>query len=486
MSVIGIPLGTSSDDSLLRPLYKLQVDPAGTLGASDGLAFSNDGTKIVVTDNFANAYVHRASDGNFLGVGASHRFISPSGQANSDGEINAVDFSVDDSLFVTGLNDFGTKVWHTQTGALVAHLNNGTETDGAAFSPNGQWLATAADGNVNIYDVNHNFALVTSFFVSDKAVNSIDWSPDSQFIVTGAASGGIRLYRTSDWSFVRDFPIDSSTKSVEFSPDGRYIAIGARAGSDAPPNSEPGIARVFAVETGELVADLVQRGNLVPLPFDDQDKRVATEAVAWSNNGNYLFTSGVIDGVMRVWRAEDWSLVGYAQAQETNRAIEAIDVSIDGKVAVAGDEGSVYVYQFNSPQLDAPFQGDRTAANIISMEVERNDTNLSQGGFAWYSYTDVNASGGEYLTAIATTNTTIDQIDANFQTGNPLVDSPKLDFRVNFTETGTYYVWVRGRVGFAGGNSVHVGLNGAEVATADRLQIDTRQDWGWNNRCSDW
>ena len=75
---ISIPFGTSSDETLLQPLYKIQVDPAGTLGASDGLAFSNDGTKIVLTDNFANAYVHRASDGSYLGVGVSHRVIPSS------------------------------------------------------------------------------------------------------------------------------------------------------------------------------------------------------------------------------------------------------------------------------------------------------------------------------------------------------------------------------------------------------------------------
>jgi hypothetical protein len=49
---------------------------------------------------------------------------------------------------------------------------------------------------------------------------------------------------------------------------------------------------------------------------------------------------------MRVWRSADWSLLTRVQAQEKNRAIEFIDVSIDNKVVVGGDEGVIYIYQF--------------------------------------------------------------------------------------------------------------------------------------------
>lgn len=485
MAITPLP-GSSSDPNLLSLLYTIQVDPNGTLGASDGVAFSKDGTILAASNNLADAILYDALTGAPLGVTVDHANVPFTGGANSDGEINAIDFSVNDALFVTGANNLGAKVWETATGNLVTQLNNGTNTDGAAFSPDGRWLATAADGNVNIYDVNNNFSLVTSFLVSTREVNSIDWSSNSQFLVVGAGDGatlpdgttasGIRLYDTSNWSFVRDFAIDSSTKKVQFSPDDRYLAIGARASNSSAPNTEPGITRVFDVQTGELVADLQQQGNLVALALDDQDRRVATEAVTWSKDGNYLFTSGVIDGLMRVWRVADWSLVGWAQAQDNNRAIESIDITTDGRVAIGGDDGTVRVYQFNAPEILPPIQSDRGAGNIISIEAENSDTNLSQGGFSWEKQTEPVVSAGFFMQSTPNNGTVF---NTNFQTFDPTLDSPKLDYRVNFTETGTYFVWVRMKGG-SGNNSVHVGLNGEAIPTADRIGKDPNvSGWQW-------
>src|SRR6185369_2221897 len=61
--------------------------------------------------------------------------------------------------------------------------------------------------------------------------------------------------------------------------------------------------------------------------------------------------------------------------------------------------------------------------------------------------------------------------DGGFQdTGTFAANSPRLNFSVNFIATGTHYVWIRGWAPVGGtDDSVHVGLDGAEVATADRL-----------------
>ena len=53
-------------------------------------------------------------------------------------------------------------------------------------------------------------------------------------------------------------------------------------------------------------------------------------------------------------------------------------------------------------------------------------------------------------------------------------NSPRLDFIVDFTKTGTHYIWIRG-YGDAGSgdsdDSCHVGLDGAEISTSDRITI---------------
>ena len=40
--------------------------------------------------------------------------------------------------------------------------------------------------------------------------------------------------------------------------------------------------------------------------------------------------------------------------------------------------------------------------------------------------------------------------------------SPRLDFQVNFTRTGTHYVWIHGRGNSGSSNSVHAGLDGVD------------------------
>lgn len=101
-------------------------------------------------------------------------------------------------------------------------------------------------------------------------------------------------------------------------------------------------------------------------------------------------------------------------------------------MAIGGDEGAVYVYQFNPPPLQPRYQQENGAGRVISIEVENNDANVIQGGFSWESRSESSASGSKFLQAMPLPNTPPEIInqnfDENFQIYNPLVDSPKYDF----------------------------------------------------------
>ena len=49
-------------------------------------------------------------------------------------------------------------------------------------------------------------------------------------------------------------------------------------------------------------------------------------------------------------------------------------------------------------------------------------------------------------------------------TSNIQASSPRLDYRINFTQTGTYYLWLRGSGANGNDDSVHAGLDGTVVA----------------------
>jgi hypothetical protein len=69
--------------------------------------------------------------------------------------------------------------------------------------------------------------------------------------------------------------------------------------------------------------------------------------------------------------------------------------------------------------------------------------------------------------------------------GRPLIDtnfattSAELQWRVNFETAGTYRVWLRGLAGNTSSDSVHVGLDGQAVASADRMTLATLNAFTW-------
>jgi hypothetical protein len=230
-----------------------------------------------------------------------------------------------------------------------------------------------------------------------------------------------------------------------------------------------------------MVADLKHRGNLKMLPGDDYgDDNPAVETLNWSAEGKYLFTGGVIDGIMRVWRRDDWSLVGYVQAQATNRQIEYIDVSSDNEVIVGGDEGVLYHYTFAPPKLLTPFVQELDGA--VCLEAENYDTSLPQGGHRWTVISETGAAGGECLQALPNDGV---KKDAKFTEYDPIKDAPKLDYRINFTRTGNYHVWIRAK-GNKSDNSVHVGINGKGIPSSDMIEFPpSTSNYVWSKATKD-
>jgi len=216
------------------------------------------------------------------------------------------------------------------------------------------------------------------------------------------------------------------------------------------------------------------------LPGDDYgDENPAVETLHWSADGSYIFTGGVIDGIMRVWRSSDWSLIGYVQAQSTNRQIEYIDVSSDNEVIVGGDEGMLYHYKFNPPTILEPYGLSKEGNNIISIEAENFDSNVTFGGTGWEPQPVETASGKISMKALPNSGR---DIKDKFITFDPTKDAPKMDYRINFPEAGKWYVWILGRGGHDD-NSVHVGMFDKEVSTAKSITVGTGSatEFSWTN-----
>ncbi len=121
-----------------------------------------------------------------------------------------------------------------------------------------------------------------------------------------------------------------------------------------------------------------------------------------------------------------------------------------------------------------PFQQDPGPDGIVSMEAENFDENVPNPPHTWIFITDPEGFSG--TGAMQSTPT-----DPGGGAGNDtgyVENSPRLDFEVNFTKTGTHYIWIRGYGQDGNSDSCHAGINGEDVPTAYRFwSFTTSYTW---------
>src|SRR3954466_4624297 len=110
------------------------------------------------------------------------------------------------------------------------------------------------------------------------------------------------------------------------------------------------------------------------------------------------------------------------------------------------------------------------ASGVVVFEAEDFNANLSaRSGHDWtFGNATVGFSGLGYMEATPNNGANI-AADSN---------SPELQFTVNFTSTGTHYIWIRG-YGISGNDdSVHVGIDGGSAVPMTVTQTNV---WQWTS-----
>ncbi len=119
------------------------------------------------------------------------------------------------------------------------------------------------------------------------------------------------------------------------------------------------------------------------------------------------------------------------------------------------------------------------AGGVVTFDAENFTTNLSPktpvGGVphSWTLNTAVTGyEGTGYMEATPNSGPPSGNADAN---------SPQLQFTVNFTSTGTHYVWIRGNADTNNDDSLFAGIDGTAGNIASSLSGTYPTGWQWSN-----
>jgi len=114
------------------------------------------------------------------------------------------------------------------------------------------------------------------------------------------------------------------------------------------------------------------------------------------------------------------------------------------------------------------------ASGMIVIEAENFNLNTAQGSHAWEPSDQFGYSGTGAMVTTPDNGTNIDNFPA------VLTTSPRMDYDLNVSDAGTYYVWIRGWPNSRDNYTLHVGLNGQHVPSSDRILVSGIASWSWS------
>lgn len=279
----------------------------------------------------------------------------------------SVDFSKDGKYIAMGSRYFKAYVHDIQTGERAfefEHQNDVPYISSVQFSESGRYLATAARGAANMWDLTKS-QLIHAFYDPAIYVVNLKFSPDKKSLAGSGAEGSVIVWDWMSGERRHLFVTDSALTSITFSPDNRYLAGLTNAGmlyvwsleTDQPVHTISMAASPIKAFTyspnGEYLVT-VNAANKIHFWDSQSGNRTATEldngfagsAIRFSNSGEYFAIGG--DGVS-LWHASDNRLVRRFISQV--KVVEAIAFNPKMPYIAIGGRKGARIWNLKTAQL---------------------------------------------------------------------------------------------------------------------------------------
>jgi len=157
-----------------------------------------------------------------------------------DGSVSCVRFSADGNLLVSGSKDKTVKIWDLSLNACKVTIGGfDKEITSVDFSPTAQYVAVvSADRSLRFFEANSGEKIGVFQKAHKRYIRRVVFSPDGKFVATAADDGVIKV-----WDFEKIVQKDTQNallktikahgewiQSLDFSSDSKYIVSGGHDG----------------------------------------------------------------------------------------------------------------------------------------------------------------------------------------------------------------------------------------------------------------
>jgi WD40 repeat protein len=301
-----------------------------------GVAFSPDGRSVALARYYRMVELWDATSGTFSrtlsgqeGYGISVAF-SPDGQWLASASVRDV------------------KLWSSTPGSLVRTLpGQSGNLRPVAFSPNGQSFVSASDGGtIELWDTTSG-SRVRTFSGHERAVTFVAFGPDKRLFASASVDGTVKLWvwDTASGSPLRTLSAHQGpVTSVAFSSDGQSLAS---AGND-------GTVRLWDVPSGGQIRFFINQDPVRSVALSP-----AGRSMAFSSN----------DGTIKIWNISSGALLLTLSGHEGE--VNSVAFSPDGRVlASGGDDQTLKLWDPVSGSLLRTLSGHRGAVIAVDFSSE--------------------------------------------------------------------------------------------------------------------
>ncbi|MGD1914218.1 MAG: WD40 repeat domain-containing protein [Rivularia sp. (in: cyanobacteria)] len=271
-------------------------------------------------------------------------------------DIEALAFSPDGQILVSGSYDHTVKVWNLKNGKLIRTLDGHKDgVNDVIISPDGKLFFTAggtAESNTNkvikVWSMKTK-KLLRTLKGHTLGITSLAIAPDGKTLASGSYDKTIKLWNPQTGKLIRTLTgHKSQVRSIAITPDGKTLASG---GGSLKDNSEKTI-KLWNFETGKLISSINENTNIISF-------------IDFTPDGKYLVSA--TDPKINLWDVNTGKLVNNFRVSDIESVTSATLLK-DGKTVVTTTlDGAVTMWDLNS---------GRAISNLV--EPAKNPQNFDQ------------------------------------------------------------------------------------------------------------